>query len=177
MKADVPNDAGDLETIISCDQCEETIRVVQHCALTGAPIDDLPEGTIELTEIGLNSAHICPSCRYFGAGAYLAEQQFANGRVGIQISGGLRRVFFYISTIRQYVSETGYDAAESVSNENHRERTKKRMTYAYQGLNEMESIQGCVISELHRLGWPIDEVGLYDRPKDEWPLSHQRPKS
>jgi hypothetical protein len=145
---------------ISCDLCESLIGHEYQNAL-GTWVDNLPEGTISF-EVCSEYVDICPECRYSGAGAHLAELQFKEGRMGIEISGGLHTVYRYLRQTQTNISQAGYRLAELHAPDFDEGAQKAisldELTRAYHNMGEIISIVGNVINELEFVGWPIGKA-------------------
>lgn len=158
-----------------CDLCGETVTR-EH----GAPLPDnwLWVGVERDKE---TTGHVCPSCRYSGAGHYIAGRQYAGNRIGIEISGGLRSVFQTLSREHARVAESGYRltlTAPDFDPTEQAEIVKRELTELYHAMSLMESTLGNVINELEYVGWPIAKAYLLpstmEHRKKHWP---NKPKS
>jgi hypothetical protein len=159
------------EHMIACDLCKADIQLADPDGN-----DKLPDGVITLGAPAGGTYHICESCRYAGAGKHLAEHQYANGHIGIEISGGLRSVFRSVSQEHARVSECGYRltlTAPDFNPEEQVEIVKRELIELYHAMSLMESTLGNVINELERVGWPIEKAYMLPATmahrKKHWP--------
>jgi len=152
---------------ISCDLCETVIGNERGDSVS------LPDGVITINE-GVNAIDICPKCRYAGAGAYIIEQQFADKRkVGIDIRGGLNKVYRSLYEVAFNISQAAYRIADlkapDFDETEQRRNALRDLKRTYHFSLELMSIMGCVIGELAELGVPV-----YYREQDEpkWISQH-----